>query len=153
LIEDAAMLLQEKIFGLEIFDGGIKSVIIEQDGAEDGTFRFEILREWAFESGFSGHRESFYVSPFIRFYTMLPCSGQDECERYSAPFCDVKIAWIVRDGERLVNWSGLCKTAEGVEKFLAVRKILRRGRNRREIPRFARNDGSNSEAWIKRSGA
>jgi hypothetical protein len=44
LIEDAAVLLQEKIFGLEIFDGGVESVIIEQNGAQDGAFGVEILR-------------------------------------------------------------------------------------------------------------
>jgi len=38
------VLLQEKIFGLEIFDGGVESVIIEQNGAQDGAFGVEILR-------------------------------------------------------------------------------------------------------------
>jgi hypothetical protein len=59
LIEDAAVLFQEKIFGLEIFDGGVEGVIIEQNGAKNGAFGFEILWQWAFESGFSRHRESF----------------------------------------------------------------------------------------------
>jgi hypothetical protein len=60
------MLLEEEIFGLEIFDGGVESVVIEKNGAEDGAFGVEILRERAFESGFGRHCESF-VSPFIRF--------------------------------------------------------------------------------------
>ncbi len=58
LIEDAAVLFQEKIFGLEIFDGGVEGVIIEQNGAKNGAFGFEILWQWAFESRFSGHRDS-----------------------------------------------------------------------------------------------
>jgi hypothetical protein len=58
LIEDAAVLLQEKIFGLEIFDCGVEGVIIEQNGAKNGAFGFEILWQWAFESRFSGHGEN-----------------------------------------------------------------------------------------------
>jgi hypothetical protein len=33
-------------------------VIVEQNGAENGAFGFEILREWAFESGVCRHKGS-----------------------------------------------------------------------------------------------
>jgi len=36
-------------------------VIIEQNGAENGAFSVEILREGTFESGLSRHRGSFSV--------------------------------------------------------------------------------------------
>jgi hypothetical protein len=41
--EDAAVLVEEEIFGLEIFDGGVEGVVVEKDGAEDGTLGVEII--------------------------------------------------------------------------------------------------------------
>jgi len=59
LIEDAAVLLQEKIFRLEIFDGGVEGLIIEQDGArmERSASRF---CGSGVESGFTGIKRSLY---------------------------------------------------------------------------------------------
>ena len=37
------MLLQKKIFGFYIFDGGVERVIVQQDRTENGTFGIEIL--------------------------------------------------------------------------------------------------------------
>ena len=53
--EDAAVLVEEKIFGLEIFDGGVEGVVVEDYGAEDGTLGVEIIGEGLFESGVGGH--------------------------------------------------------------------------------------------------
>jgi len=53
--EDAAVLVQEEIFGLEIFDGGVEGVVVEDYGTEDGTLGIEIVGERLFEDGFGGH--------------------------------------------------------------------------------------------------
>ena len=55
--KDATVLVEKKVFGLESFDSGVQRVIIEEDGAEDGTLGVEIVRERFFESGF-WHRRS-----------------------------------------------------------------------------------------------
>jgi hypothetical protein len=53
--EDATMLVEEEILGLEIFDGGVEGVVVEEDGAEYGTLGVEIVGERLFESGVGGH--------------------------------------------------------------------------------------------------
>ncbi len=53
--ENAAMLIEEEIFGLQMLDGGIERVVIEDDGAEDGTFGVEIIGEGLFENGVGRH--------------------------------------------------------------------------------------------------
>ena len=53
--ENAAMLVEEEIFGLQMLDGGIEGVVIEQDGAEDGTLGVEIIGQWLFENGVGRH--------------------------------------------------------------------------------------------------
>jgi len=65
LIEDAAVLPRKKSSGLRFSMGGVEGVIIEQDGAKNGAFGFEILWQWAFESGFSRHKESFVFRLFF----------------------------------------------------------------------------------------
>jgi hypothetical protein len=54
LREDAAVLVEEEIFGLEIFDGGVEGVVVEDDGAEDGTLGVEVVGERLFEGGIGG---------------------------------------------------------------------------------------------------
>jgi hypothetical protein len=69
--EDVAVLGDEEIVGLERFDGGVESVVVEEDGAEDGTLRVEIGGQWAFENGISGHRDSYtfhYMFAFSSLY-------------------------------------------------------------------------------------
>jgi hypothetical protein len=44
LVENVAMLRKEKIVGLEGLDGGVEGIVIEQDGAENGTLRVKIAR-------------------------------------------------------------------------------------------------------------
>jgi hypothetical protein len=65
LIENAAMLFEKEVFGLEVFDSGVKSVIVEQNGAKDGAFGVEVLRERTFESRGGGHLGNDYL---IRFF-------------------------------------------------------------------------------------
>jgi len=55
LSEDAAVLVQEEIFGLEIFYGGVEGVVVEDYGAEDGTLGVEVVGERLFQDGFGGH--------------------------------------------------------------------------------------------------
>ena len=61
LVEYAAMLFQEKIFCLEIFNGCVEGVIVQKNSPENGAFSVKILWQRAFESGFSRHRESFCI--------------------------------------------------------------------------------------------
>jgi hypothetical protein len=56
--EDAAVLIEEKIFGLKIFDGGVEGVVIEEDGTEDRALRVEVIGEGLFESGVHVHRSA-----------------------------------------------------------------------------------------------
>jgi hypothetical protein len=67
LQEDAAVLVEEEVFGAEIFDGGVEGVVVEEYGAEDGTLGFEIVGQRAFESGFSGH-EAIVIFRFLFAY-------------------------------------------------------------------------------------
>src|SRR6267143_145357 len=53
--EDAAVLVEEEILGLEIFDGGVEGVVVENDGAEDGTLGVEVVGERLFEGGVGWH--------------------------------------------------------------------------------------------------
>jgi len=55
LIENIAMLQQEKIVDLQCFDRGVEGVVVEQNGAEDGTFRIKVAGQGPFESGVSRH--------------------------------------------------------------------------------------------------
>jgi hypothetical protein len=55
------MLFEKEVFRLETFNGGVQSVIIEKNGAEDGAFSIQILRERAFKSGGGSH------GPFLLF--------------------------------------------------------------------------------------
>jgi len=64
--EDAAVLVEEEIFGLEIFDCGVEGVVVEDYGAEDGTLGVEIVGEWLFEDGFGGH--AWFLLRFIFAY-------------------------------------------------------------------------------------
>src|SRR5262249_3844565 len=65
LREDAAMLIEKEILGTKRFDGGIESVIVEKNGAENGAFSVEIVRKGLFENGF--WHQSLCVSLFIRY--------------------------------------------------------------------------------------
>ncbi len=75
--EDAAVLVEEEILGLEIFDGGVEGVVVENDGAEDGTLGVKIVGERLFEGGVGGHLVlSIFalVSPTV---TRTPSSTQE----------------------------------------------------------------------------
>jgi hypothetical protein len=75
--EDAAVLVQEEIFGLEIFDGGVEGVVVEDYGAEDGTLCVEIIGERLFENGVGGHASSFVFALFSPTVTHSPFTAQD----------------------------------------------------------------------------
>ena len=66
--EDAAVLVEEKILGSQGFDGGIQRVIVQDDSAEHGAFRFEIVRQRLFKGGLAGHFSFAYYSPYIRLF-------------------------------------------------------------------------------------
>jgi hypothetical protein len=52
---DAAVGVDGKIFGLEVFGGVVEGVVIEENGAENGAFGFDVGRH-ASDGGFeSGH--------------------------------------------------------------------------------------------------
>ena len=54
LVEDAAVGVAEEIVRVDDFCGEVERVIVEQDGAEDRPFGFEIVRQRAIGDGF-GH--------------------------------------------------------------------------------------------------
>ena len=49
LLVDAAVMIVEKIFGLELFDGGIDGVVVEQDRAENAALRLDVVGQGTFE--------------------------------------------------------------------------------------------------------
>ena len=56
LLEHVAMLRQEEILGLQRLNGGVQRVVVQQDGAENRPFGFEVIRERTFESGIGRHK-------------------------------------------------------------------------------------------------
>ena len=55
LQEDAAMLIEEKVFSAKIFNRRIQRIVVEQNRAEDGALGFEIIWKGTFEMGISSH--------------------------------------------------------------------------------------------------
>src|SRR5712675_2666159 len=53
--EDATVLVEEEIFGLEIFYCGVEGVVVEDYGTKDGTLGVQVVGERLFEDGFGGH--------------------------------------------------------------------------------------------------
>ena len=52
LAENAPVLIEEEILGLQLFDRRVQRVVIEQDGAQHAALGVEILRQRSFKSGF-----------------------------------------------------------------------------------------------------
>jgi hypothetical protein len=50
-----AVLREKKVLGLEGLDGGVQSVVVEQNGSEDGALSVEVAREGAFELRIDRH--------------------------------------------------------------------------------------------------
>src|SRR5437879_4760350 len=75
--EDAAVLIEEEIFGLEIFDRGVEGVVVEDHGAQDGTLGVEVIRERLFESGVGGHAWFQYFALFSPTVTQASFAAQD----------------------------------------------------------------------------
>jgi hypothetical protein len=146
LVENAAVLLQEKIFWLEIFDGGVEGVIIEENGAENGAFSVEILRQGAFESGLSGHKDSFSIRLFFA-YSISPCGRQARfAELFSGAVRCRRNGCIVIAGGCDVNEKCCAKVFEGW-KSLARDLIFGDGRQIEE--RFLASLGMTAQ---KKSG-
>ncbi len=63
-LENVAVLREEKILRAQALDGGVQRVIVEQDGAENAAFGFEIVRERAFDADVNrGHLYFALFSP------------------------------------------------------------------------------------------
>ena len=54
LVEDAAVGVAEEIVGVDDLGGEVERVVVQQDRAEDGALRFEVVRQRAFGDGGSG---------------------------------------------------------------------------------------------------
>ena len=63
----------KEIVGLEGLNGGVQRVVVEQDGAEDGTLSVEIAGQRTFESGISGHRGQRGLSLFRFSFAIINC--------------------------------------------------------------------------------
>jgi hypothetical protein len=48
-LKNLAMLREKEIFRAQLFNSCVEGMIIEKDGAEDASLRFEIVREGAFD--------------------------------------------------------------------------------------------------------
>jgi hypothetical protein len=59
------MLRKKEILGLQGFNGGVKSVVIDQDSAEDGTFCVEVVGKGAFQGSVNRHGQA--ATTFLRF--------------------------------------------------------------------------------------
>jgi hypothetical protein len=66
--KDATVLIKEKIFGSQRFDGGVQRVVVEQNGAEYGALGFEIIRQRLFKGGVSCHGEIRWLIRFLFAY-------------------------------------------------------------------------------------
>ena len=65
LVENPAVLLQKEIFRLQALHGGVERMVVEQNGAQNGAFGVQILRERPFERGGGRHRDSFVFRLFF----------------------------------------------------------------------------------------
>src|SRR5215475_11037980 len=105
------MLIEEKVFGFEAFDGGVEGVVIEQNGAEDGAFGVEVLWEGAFESRGGGHFGTLCDSLFLRFRYNTQFSDEQagflQHNKIIWLACNPNVACIVSGNERRVNGSRL----------------------------------------------
>jgi len=79
LIEDAAVLIEEEVFRAEIFDGGVEGVVVEENGAQDGTLGVEVVGEGLFESGIHGHILALIIRllfAYTDFLALFPREGK-----------------------------------------------------------------------------
>jgi hypothetical protein len=91
LIEDAAVLIEEEVFRAEIFDGGVKGVVVEENGAQDGTLGVEVVGEGLFESGIDGHSVRFSFA----YSNTSPLATQGEVRAQVAfKFSGLKSLWV-----------------------------------------------------------
>jgi hypothetical protein len=148
LIENAAMLFEEEIFGLKILDGGVESVIVEQNGAEDGAFGVEILRERAFDGSRGSHVQGLGdTSLFIRSSYNTQCHSAQaglgpenfpgNCNRKDWVHCERVRAW--RQSECCANFCAAVQNGEKNILRLRVWHDKARGEKRKRIPRRARH--------------
>ena len=61
----AAVLIQEKILRTQILNRRVKRVVIEDDGAENGTLGFEVAGKGSFERGVDGHESLLFLRLFF----------------------------------------------------------------------------------------
>jgi len=78
-----AVLVQKKIFGPQMFDGGIQRVVIQQDGAENRTLGIQIIGQGFFENSLYRHglltpdSGNFAFSSPGQFCSIFPCPRQE----------------------------------------------------------------------------
>jgi hypothetical protein len=60
-----AVLRQEEIFSLQSFDGGVEGVVIDKNGAKNGTLRVEVVGKGAFQGSVNRHGQA--ATTFLRF--------------------------------------------------------------------------------------
>jgi len=56
LLEDAAVLVEEKVLGLELLDCRVEGVVIQQDGAQHAAFGIQVVGKRSLYSCLGGHR-------------------------------------------------------------------------------------------------
>jgi hypothetical protein len=74
--KNVTVLREEKILRAQFLDGGIQRVIVQQDGAQDASFRFQIVRQRTFDCNVSrGHELIRFIFAYGREKRKSPFSG------------------------------------------------------------------------------
>jgi hypothetical protein len=60
--ENPPVMVEKEIFGLELLDGGIQRVVVEQDGAKDAALGIKIVWQGSFKGDFGWHWIRFYFA-------------------------------------------------------------------------------------------
>src|SRR5579862_4288650 len=98
VIEDAAMRVEKEILRLELLNGRVEHVVLDQNGAEDAALGFEVLRQRPFQSCISRRTREFEIgsrshdlySPYLRLEAAWNASTSIPRERRIE---DVRVKW------------------------------------------------------------
>jgi hypothetical protein len=70
--KNAPVLVEEEILGLQLLNGRIEGVIVEQNRSEHAALGFHVLRQRPLESSFAGHTYSLFIR-----HAILTCRRRD----------------------------------------------------------------------------
>jgi len=100
-VKDAAVLVEEEIFGLEIFDGGVEGVVVENDGARTERSASRLLGR-GFSRVESEGMSGCYFALFSPTVTQTPFGAQGRVTRGA------------RSIRTIFRWRGLLGSTESL---------------------------------------